>query len=379
MANVHLELDLIAKESALRLRNVLVMRQLVHTDHSSTFQKLGDKIQVRIPPTYTADEWDGATLDIQDISNLSVDVELDTVADVSVEITAKEMALNIDDFGQQYLQPAMEAIAQSIDAKLHTLYKDIYSYSGVSGTTPAALSNIAQAGKLLSQQQAPMSRRRCVMDPEAHAALIILDIFARADASDTTQGLREALLGRALAMDTFMSQNVITHTAGLFVPATTPLADAASVGASALGISSSSGTGTLLKGDIFTIAHTVLGATQYTVAATTASAAANDIAIVTISPTLQEATAGTEAIVFKDASALAHTPNLCFHRNAFAFVSRAQSLPAGGAKGSLASFEGLTVRATADYDMDAKKDILSLDVLYGVKTIQPELATRMLG
>ena len=64
MSNTFLTIEEIAKESLLRLRNNLVMRQLVYTDHSQEFAQKGDTVNVRIPATFTAKEF-GDTIDAQ--------------------------------------------------------------------------------------------------------------------------------------------------------------------------------------------------------------------------------------------------------------------------------------------------------------------------
>ena len=51
----------------------------------------------------------------------------------------------------------------------------------------------------------------------------------------------------------------------------------------------------------------------------------------------------------------------------------------GGASSYVTSFEGIALRVTAGYDISTKKEILSIDTLYGVKAVYPELAVRHLG
>jgi hypothetical protein len=51
----------------------------------------------------------------------------------------------------------------------------------------------------------------------------------------------------------------------------------------------------------------------------------------------------------------------------------------GGASAYTANFEGISLRVTAGYDITTKKEILSIDTLYGIKAVYPELAVRILG
>ena len=45
----------------------------------------------------------------------------------------------------------------------------------------------------------------------------------------------------------------------------------------------------------------------------------------------------------------------------------------------MTEFEGLTLRVTFSYDARTKKQMLSIDTLYGYRTLYPELALRVLG
>lgn len=63
---------------------------------------------------------------------------------------------------------------------------------------------------------------------------------------------------------------------------------------------------------------------------------------------------------------------------AFAFVTRPLTVPAG-VESYVTSYNGITLRVTRGYDMKYKKDMFSMDVLYGYATMYEELAERVLG
>lgn len=65
---------------------------------------------------------------------------------------------------------------------------------------------------------------------------------------------------------------------------------------------------------------------------------------------------------------------VAFHRTAFALVTRPLSLPRGAANAAVESYKGFGLRVVMDYDISAKQDIVSIDCLYGTKTIAPERA-----
>lgn len=368
MANAFLTAQQIAREALLRLRENQVMAGLVHRDYSDEYASFGDTIQVRKPATFTANEFSGTT-SYQDISESNVLVTMDKIADVSVKVTSKQMTLNIESFGFQVLDGAMQALAQKIDTDVHSLYKDVPFYYGTAGTTPGSLTDIANVRKVLQDNKVPNAQRRLVMDTAAEAKFLTVDSFVEADKAGTTAALREASLGRLMGFDNFASQNVNDHTAGGY----TALADVtatASAGATSILLESAAGASTadLNKGDLFETAD----GQQFTVTAD-ATAVAGDVTV-TVSPAVGTALSAS-AVTF----VTTHTANLAFHRNAFGLVMRPLELPMGGVEGYVTSFEGLTVRVTMDYDMDTKQHVVSFDTLYGVKTLFPELAARLLG
>lgn len=73
-----------------------------------------------------------------------------------------------------------------------------------------------------------------------------------------------------------------------------------------------------------------------------------------------------------------HTANLAFHKNAFGFISRPLE-KARGAESYVTSYNGITLRVTFGYNIATKKQTMSVDTLYGFKTLYPELAVRVLG
>jgi len=372
--NTFLTANEIAKESVMRLNNNLVMAGLVHRDFSNEFADKGDTVQVRKPATFVAKEFT-SSIDVQNIEEDNVLVKLDKIADVSVEVTSKQLSLNIRDFGEQVVQPAMEALAQKIDSDLMELYKDVPYTFGSAGTTPDELSDIAGVGKILNENKAPLSGRSLVLDPEAQAALVVLDAIANAEKSGSTQALREANMGRILGFDTFMSQNIKTHTKGTLDKTVGNLVVTASKGATSITIEddgvSGTVTGTLKKGDIITIEDTD---GQYVCTADGVLDSGTGKMTVSIYPALAEACTGKKVTVTGS-----HVANLGFHKNAFCLVTRPMELPMGGATGYVANYNGLPVRVTMGYTMGSKINTISFDILYGVKTLTPELACRLLG
>lgn len=370
MPNTFLTAQEIARATLPLLKANLVFPALSHNDFSEAFAHKGDTVQVRKPPVYHANEF-GGSISVQDVSEQNVLVTMDKIADVSVALTSKELTLSLESLKKSVLEPAAVALAEKINADGLALYKDIPYVVGTAGTTPDGLDDFANAAKSLNDRKAPMGDRYAVWNSAALAEFQQLPAFVNAEKSGTTKALRQGAIGRVIGFDNYMSQQVCSHTAGTLAATTSLQIQADAVkGATQIVINaSSSGTlsGTLVKGDILTVdgnTYAVTEAAEIKSAKITAK----------IYPALAaNVSSGTEVTLTGD-----HAANLAFNRNAFGFVSRPLE-KALGAESYVTSYDGISLRVTFDYDIDTKTQTLSIDTLYGFKTLYPELAVRVLG
>lgn len=367
MPNILLTPNIIAKAALIVLQNNMVFSGLVHRDYSSDFVKKGDTITVRKPATFAANEHNGSSITIQDATETGVQVKMDKLVDVSFQITSKEMALSLEDFTAQFIAPAMRAHAQYLDSLLAGLYLDIPYNASVSGTP--AISDWANVAKVLNQNKAPMTDRNMVLDPVNHAKYVVLDAILHAEKSGTTDALKNANIGKVLGFDSYMDQNIVTHTKGT----ATAGSATGTAGQNTIALASvTPAAGTFKKGDIITIA----GDTQPYVVTADATAASGTIASMSIYPALKTSPAGAAITIVIGSNPI---QNLAFHKNAFALVTRPLETPLGAAKAEVINYNGMSLRVVYGYDMQKKADIVSIDMLCGVKTLTPELACRLLG
>ncbi len=368
MANVILTPSVIAREALMILESSMVFGNLVFRGHQDEFTgaKVGDTVTVRGPATFTANEFTGSAVTVQDIAESSVPLVIEKHFDTTVSLTSRERTLSLDQFSARVLQPAMLSIAEAVDGYIASKYFEVYNTVGTAGTPPASLANVADIDKVMNDGKVPQQNRRIVVNPKAKAALYGIANFADADKRGEVGAVRDASFGsRFMGFDWYMNQNVKAHTkgtgagylvnngAGLAIGATTATVD--------------TGTGTILKGDIVTFA----GHTQtYTV---TSALAANNFSF---SPGLKATVADNAAITLPTAT---HDANLAFHPNAIALAVVPLEIPEGAKKAEVVSFRGLGLRYVSSYDISLKKDIISLDVLVGAKVIDPRLIWRVLG
>lgn len=368
MPNTFITVKEVARQALPRLIENLVFPNLVNRDYSADFQSgKGNKVLVRKPVVYKADEFSGSTA-VQDITEASVEVTLDKIADVSIEFSAIEGATNIDSLNRIFVEPAAAAIAQKINSDGLMLYKDIANACG-SGKTPEGIADIANVRKALNIAKVPVAGRRAVWDPEADAAFSAVPAIVNAEKSGSTAALREGSIGRIMGLDNFMSQAVCKHETGITAASAVKINGAVSAGASVISIDGTTLAGKLVKGDIITVdGH------SYTITEDTAAAASNAIANIKIYPCVPENIADNADVTL----AGSHTANLAFNPAAFSFVTRPLASPSG-VESYTTSYNGISLRVTKGYDMTTKKEMLSMDVLYGYVTTYPELAVRVMG
>lgn len=368
MANQLMTVKDFARAALPRLMEHLVFPNLIYKDYSQDFAGMkGDTVQVRKPVVFTASEFDQENgVDTADIVESTVDVQLDKIATVDVGIEALQGATSMDDMTRLFIEPAAAALAQKINQDGLNLYQDVGTFVGQAGKTPDSLNAFAEARKALNKQKAPVSGRAAVWDPEADAAFTALDPIVHADKCGSTQALREGSIGRVMGMDNYMSQGVKTHTAGSLAGTGVQVNGAHEEGGMMLKIKGTSLTGDVKKGDL-------IQAGAYTFAAAEDAAAASNQVTVKVTAPLPALQGGEEVQLVGS-----HTANLCFHPMAFAFVTRPLVAP-GGVESYTTTYNGISLRVVRGYDMKYKKEMLSMDVLYGFKTLYPELAVRVLG
>lgn len=366
MSNILLTPSIIAKEALAILRNTLVMADLVHTDYSNEFVKVGDTITVRKPATLVANDFDGS-ITRQDILEQGIPVKMDRFKDVSVALGSKEQTLELRDFSKQVIEPAMVAIAQQIDEDLANFaFGAAANKIAIASATPTNLADIAMTAKTLDNQKALLTDRHLVLSPEHKYRYALTENLSKVSYAGTNETLREALLGRIYTMNTYMDQNVPQSAAPVSGTAVgTFKVESASNGKVKL-TDVSPATGTVKIGDGFVYLGRKYVFTE------DGTATAGTITSIEVSPDFPAGvTTAVEVGVVRGASSLA------FHRDAIAMVTRPLDLPMGAARAAVASGEGISVRVVYGYDQDLKKDTISFDLIYGIAELRPEHIIRL--
>lgn len=359
MPNTILTPQIIANEALMVLQSNLVMANLVHRDYSKEFVKVGDTITIRKPAKFVAKNFTGQT-SAQDITEGSVTVKMDRFRDITVNVGAKELTLDIKDFSSQVITPAMQAIAQAIDADLLAVGISKAGKTATVSATPV-ISDIAGVGKALDMSKAPRNNRRLVLPPTTLYKYNTLDNFAKQCYKGDSQALKESEIGKVYTCETYMSQNCPENqneeSGNVKSYKVVGAKDATQFTVSG----GTAATGTIKAGD-----QLIVNGYLYTVTkdVTLASGAGTIEVDQNIPETISDA---VDAFVVNKAHALG------FHRNGLALVTRNLELPLGNKNAYIASADGLGVRVVMDYDSDTKQDKVSFDIIYGIKELDKDL------
>ena len=173
--------------------------------------------------------------------------------------------------------------------------------------------------------KAPNSDRSAVWDVDADTEFTKIGNLIRLNESGEAKALREGEIGKIFGLSNYYSQDVYVHERGSATEASTPVvADQVTAGLTTMNISGIDDGDSLKKGDLMKI-----GDYTYVVKADTSVASSNEITGVTFYPAAPETIPASTSIEFPDAESEEGTSvrNVGFHKNAFAFVTRALALP----------------------------------------------------
>ena len=216
------------------------------------------------------------------------------------------------------------------------------------------------------------------------------------DQTSLSKQYREGFMGRTAGYDFSENTLIPTFTRGAGNTAyttSTQTGTLATDGTAYASITVASGSGALVKGDVFTIGnvfkvHPESKAStgilqQFVVTAAYAGGAGS----VTISPSIVlgggrqnciiPTTSATAAITFLGTASTAVGTSLLFQKDAFAFATADLVMPKGVDFASRQVLDGISMRIVRQYDINNDKFPTRLDVLYGYKTIRPQLAVRL--
>ena len=357
------------------LRQMAIMPNYVNRGYESLAGDKGSTIDVPIPSAITAQQVSPSYVPPDDtgVVPTKVSIALDQWWEAPFFLSDKDLIEAMNGIIPMQASEAVKSLANKVDADILALYKQTFSASGTPGVTPFGTdtSEFLRADQLINDTLTPADPRFVVMNSRAKANALGLRAFQDTSYRGDTQGIIKGQIGEKLGAVWFMDQNVPSHTAGVWTGVGTTTGTNA---AGATTVNLTGGTGSILAGDIFTIAG---DEQQYVCVTPTGTAPTTAM---TIQPPLKKAASSTEVITVLGASDT-YRVNMLFHRDAFALATRpfsgADPMGLGTYMSAVDPISGLTLRL--EVSRQHKRTRFAYDILYGVKCVRPEFACRMVG
>lgn len=351
--------------------------------------KIGPSLTIRMPNQYTVRT--GASLSTQDTVETSQVLTVSTQKGVDTVFSSQDLTLTIDEFSDRYLKPAMAVLAANIEADALNMVLDVFNAVDDSAAT-FAYKDFANGRKSLNQYLAP-NDDRCAILNSGHVVSFLDAIKGFFNPQESvSRPYLTGKIGKVNGFDTYENTILNPFQSGTSAAAT---GYTATLTAGSSTVVLAAGANTFKKGDIvtFSTVDAVDPETKadrgflqkFVVTADYAGGAGN----LPVSPTpittgaAQNVTnvgAGlTVAKIGGGASAL-YTQSLLFQKEAFAFVSADLiDVSKFGAWGARQVMDGISMRIARQYNISNDTIPCRIDVLYGYKTLRPQLACRVIA
>ena len=386
MPNTILTATAVTREALRVLHQKLNFVGTITRDYDDSFArqgaKVGDTLKIRLPNQYTVRT--GPTLAAQDTTESSVDLKVQTQKGVDLNFTSADLTMALDDFSERIVEPAMSVLAANIEADAMSMYKDVYNQ--VLGAGAATFMRVLQGRKILVDNLAPLNGRTCNLNTQDNVDLVdaLKGLFN--DKTTISKQNREGYMGRTAGFDFMENTLWPAHVRGPSNAAF--IVNGAGQTGGALAVST--GAGIPVAGDVIQISGVFrvhpetkqsTGLLQQFVVGAGATLTSFPIspAIVTTGATQNVSGSPANAAVVTIAGTLSvpHGISMAYQKGAFAFATADMTMPNGVDFASREVFDGVSMRIVRQYDINSDKFPCRLDVLYGFKTIRPQLACRL--
>lgn len=398
MANSILTPTAVTREALRILHQKLNFVGTINRQYDSSFAesgaKIGDSLKIRLPNQYTVRT--GASLSTQDTTETSTTLQVATQKGVDTTFTSKELTMDLDDFSDRILEPAMSVLAANIESDAMSMYKDVYNQVDNVGAA-ATFAKVLAGGKKLTDNLAPYAGRSLNMNTQDNVDMVdaLKGLFNAQD--KLSSNYRQGRLAGPFAGFEDIYENTLwpSHTVGDWA-GTVLVAGGSQTGASLNVDGFTAGSQVLKQGDVFTIAGVyrvhpetkvstgvlqqfVLTADATTVAGTPVTATlAISPSIVTSGATqnVNAAPADNAAVTKVGTNSTAHGISMGYHKDAFAFATADLVMPKGVDFAAREVMDGISLRIVRQYAISTDTFPCRIDILYGYKTIRAQLANR---
>lgn len=400
MSNTLLTIDMITPDALPLFVNSNAFLMNIDRQYSSEFKadgaKIGETVRIRLPSDYTVTT--GPALAVQGNVQVNTALTVSTQKHVDIAFTSVEQRMQLSEFRELVLRPAINNLAGAVAADVASLAETVPNFQANFGGTSGAMigptkTQWLRSNAVLTQNSATTGGRFAVLDPDTNANTVDSMSGLFNPTGRISQQFDDGrMMGPALGIGKWMEdQTVLSHTAGTF---TAGVVTSVGAGGNSLGVSGGI-TGTLAEGDIITVSG-VYGVNRVTKQAqpflrtfAVTAACATGATSIPIYPALI-APSGGNPVQFQTVAqvpasgatiALVTAPSLNYKKNLVmrpeAFTLGMVDLPTYGAgviASSRSSYQGCSLRILDAYLPGSDQKVTRIDVLYGYAALRPEWA-----
>jgi P22 coat protein - gene protein 5 len=416
MANSLLTAQWVARKALVLLHAKANMTGRTNRDYQSLLPGpiqgviLGQQLSVRLPFQYVGRK--GPVMSAENSVQRFATLNVTNQRGVDINFTSVERAMQLNNFEEQVLEPAMAKVAALIEVDVASLVNTVPKFVGAFNTS-VSFQTVLQAERFLTETLAPEDDRRTLTANPQAAYEFILDnkgLF-NPEASISDQWLEGVIADKVAGFVAFRNTKLPAHTVGV-VASSTPVVNGGGQGNPGAGnafvtstnlITSgwNSGATTLNAGDVITIAGVndvdpeskiSLGRLKQFVVNTTISDTAGAITV-SISPAIitgggyqnVDSVPATNAVITVMGGPVASVSgalvkqSLAWYRDAIVFANPPMLDLSQLVKFTAQeSFEGYNIRFAQQWDPNNDLLPARIDTISGEVLAYPELAVRLI-
>jgi len=213
MPNNLLTNDIILRTALMEFTNNLVFAKTARRTYQDKFDPTtGGTIRIRKPTRYESRT--GENISVQPINEQYTTITVGEMEGVDVEVTSRELALQLDDFNREILNPAMVTLANKIDSLLYASSIRISNFVGTAGTAPNSFAVANDANARLNSFGVPQGKDRFMLLKSFDAAKLQNAMYNTFNENFNKQIILDGSMGNLAGFDCYSVQNVINPDVG---------------------------------------------------------------------------------------------------------------------------------------------------------------------
>lgn len=200
MANEFVKAEQVAAQALGLLERDTTLLNFVWRDPVGDFRGAkNDTVTIRVPAYTEAKQRtmrSSTAIQIDDLTETSVDVKLDTHVYKAIRVTDEEMTLDITNFGAQVTAPAMSSVVRKVDGNIAAAIAGSAPEVTIALDEEDPYDGFVDARTALNKHGVPFDQRFLAVGANVEAAILKSDRLSKFDQSGSSDALREAVIGR---------------------------------------------------------------------------------------------------------------------------------------------------------------------------------------